>query len=70
MVGMRYQQINADHTVFYKQHGGHTTILAVYVDDMIVTSNNEKEIAQLKVRLGKNFEVKDLGYWVQMQGSQ
>jgi Reverse transcriptase (RNA-dependent DNA polymerase) len=61
MIGMGYQQINADYTVFYRQHGGHTTMLAVYVDDMIVTGNDEKEIAQLKVRLGKEFEVKDLG---------
>jgi uncharacterized Zn finger protein len=30
-------------------------MLAVYVDDMIVTDNDEKEITQLKVRLGKNF---------------
>jgi Reverse transcriptase (RNA-dependent DNA polymerase) len=61
IVSMRYQQINADHIVFYRQHGGRTTMLAVYVDDMIVTSNDEKEIAQLKMRLGKEFEVKDLG---------
>jgi Reverse transcriptase (RNA-dependent DNA polymerase) len=61
MVDMVYQQINADHTVFYRQHGGHTIILAVYVDDMFVTGNDEKEIAQLNVRLDKEFEVKDLG---------
>jgi hypothetical protein len=36
-------------------------MLAVYVDDMIVTGDDEEEIAQLKVRLGKEFEVKDLG---------
>jgi Reverse transcriptase (RNA-dependent DNA polymerase) len=35
-------------------------MLVVYVDDMIVTGNDEKEIAQLKVRLDKEFEVKDL----------
>jgi hypothetical protein len=34
-------------------------MLAVYVDDMIVTDNDEKEIAQLKVRLGKKFDVKN-----------
>jgi Reverse transcriptase (RNA-dependent DNA polymerase) len=53
MVCMRYQQINANHTVFYRQHGGHTIMFAVYVDDMIVIGNDEKEIAQLKVCLGK-----------------
>jgi Reverse transcriptase (RNA-dependent DNA polymerase) len=37
------------------------TMLAVYVDDMIITGDDEGEIAQLKARLGKEFEVKDLG---------
>ena len=61
MVGMGYQQTNADHTVFLRRRGAHTTMLAVYVDDMIITGDDESEIAQLKVRLGKEFEVKDLG---------
>ena len=61
MVNMGYQQINADHTVFFRQHGGHITMLAVYVDDMIITGDDEGEIAQLKAKLGKEFEVKDLG---------
>lgn len=61
MVGMGYQQINADHTVFFLQHGGHITIIAGYINDMIVTGNNKKEIAQLKVRLDKEIEVKDIG---------
>jgi Reverse transcriptase (RNA-dependent DNA polymerase) len=45
MVGMVYQAM----------------MLAIDVDDMIVTSNDEKEIDQLKVRLGKKIKVKDLG---------
>jgi Reverse transcriptase (RNA-dependent DNA polymerase) len=61
MVGMGYQQINADYTVFYRQYESHITMLAVYVDDMIITGNNEKEITHLKVRLNKEFEVKDFG---------
>ncbi|KAJ4737614.1 Transposon Ty1-H Gag-Pol polyprotein [Rhynchospora pubera] len=61
MVGMGYRQINADHTVFIRHHKGHCTMLAVYVDDIIITGDDEKEIAQLKVQLGKVFEVKDLG---------
>jgi Reverse transcriptase (RNA-dependent DNA polymerase) len=36
-------------------------MLAVYVDDMIITCDDEGEIAQLKVKLGKESEVKDLG---------
>ena len=61
MISMEYQQTNADHTVFFRQNGDHITMLAVYVDDMIITGDDQGEIGQLKVRLAKEFEVKDLG---------
>jgi Reverse transcriptase (RNA-dependent DNA polymerase) len=48
-------------TVFYREHGGHTTMLSVYIDDMIITNDDEKDIAQLNMRLSKEFEVKNLG---------
>ena len=59
IVAMGYQQTNAVHTEFFQQHKEHTTLLVVYVDDIIIIGNNEGEIAQLKVQLGKEFEVKD-----------
>jgi Reverse transcriptase (RNA-dependent DNA polymerase) len=55
MINMGYQRINADHTVFYRQHGGHTTLLVVYVDDIIITGDDDSEIAQLKAKFGKEF---------------
>jgi Reverse transcriptase (RNA-dependent DNA polymerase) len=61
LISLGYQQINANHTVFSRQHGGHITMLAVYVDDMIITGDDEGEITQLKAKLGKEFEVNDLG---------
>jgi Reverse transcriptase (RNA-dependent DNA polymerase) len=61
MVGMGYRQTNADHTVFFRRHGAHITVLAVYVDDMIISENDEGKIALLKKKLGKEFEMKDLG---------
>jgi hypothetical protein len=48
MVGMGYRQTNADHTVFFRRHGAHITVLAVYVDDMIISGNDEGEIVLLK----------------------
>jgi len=58
---MGYSQCNGDHTVFYKHQGSHITILAVYVDDIVITGDDVEEIKKLKERLGKAFEVKDLG---------
>jgi hypothetical protein len=58
---MGYGQCSGDHTVFYRYSKGKITILAVYVDDIIITGDNEGEIARLKKCLSKAFEVKDLG---------
>uniref|UniRef100_A0A8R7V940 Integrase catalytic domain-containing protein n=1 Tax=Triticum urartu TaxID=4572 RepID=A0A8R7V940_TRIUA len=59
---MGYRQSNADHTLFFKCQCDYITILLVYVDDIVITGNNEVEISQLKKMLAKSFEVKDMGY--------
>jgi Reverse transcriptase (RNA-dependent DNA polymerase) len=35
-------------------------MLVLYVYDVIITGDDEEEIAQLKVRLSKEFEIKNL----------
>jgi hypothetical protein len=47
--------------IFSRQYDGHITILIVYVDDMIIIENDEGEIAQLKAKLRKQFNIKDIG---------
>ena len=58
---MGYTQCNGDHTVFYKHRKTFITIMAVYVDDIVITGDDVEEIKRLKENLGKTFEVKDLG---------
>jgi hypothetical protein len=58
---MGYGQCNGDHTVFYKHSNQKITILAVYVDDIIIIGDDEAEIGRLKQCLSNAFEVKDLG---------
>lgn len=57
-----YKQSQADHTLFIKHHSqGKVTALIVYVDDIVLTSNDDGEIQNLKHRLANEFEIKDLG---------
>jgi hypothetical protein len=61
MCDMGYRQCNGDHTLFYCYIGNNITILAVYVDDIIITGDDTVKIVRLKEDLSKEFEVKDLG---------
>ncbi|XP_070672568.1 uncharacterized mitochondrial protein AtMg00810-like [Malus domestica] len=56
-----YRQGNADHTLFIKRMGSKVTLLVIYVDDMIVTSDDTEEIKGLQRYLSSEFEMKDLG---------
>ena len=61
LCAMGYKQCNGDHTVFYKHSRRKITVLAVYVDDIIISGDDEMEIKCLKGNLSREFEVKDLG---------
>ncbi|KAL6326914.1 hypothetical protein AAG906_012521 [Vitis piasezkii] len=57
-----YKQSQGDHTLFIKHSAlGGVTVLLVYVDDIIMTGNDEKEKHELKKRLATEFEIKELG---------
>eukprot|EP00253_Pinus_taeda_P017646 PITA_17646 len=51
-----------DATLFVKKVGKTVVYLVVYVDDLLMTGNNESYIASIKKELGKSFEMTDLGY--------
>nr|GEU30552.1 uncharacterized mitochondrial protein AtMg00810-like [Tanacetum cinerariifolium] len=56
-----YKQSNSDHTIFLRHRGDRVTCLIIYVDDMIITENDESEIKKLKEGLCAKFKMKDLG---------
>ena len=56
-----YKQVQSNHTLFYKHKNGKTTILIVYVDDIILTEDDKAEMERLKKKLALEFEMKDLG---------
>lgn len=57
---MVHTQCQADHTLFVKRKGGKNIVLIIYVDDIVITSNDEAEIRNLKHQLVRAFEIKDL----------
>ena len=57
-----YKQSQGDHTLFIKHSAiGGATALLVYVDDIIVIGNCEKEKHKVKQRLATEFEINELG---------
>ena len=46
-----YRQSNSDHTLFLRNSGNQITCLVIYVNDMVITGNNTKEIDRLRSKL-------------------
>ena len=51
----------ADSSLFVKRGISGTTIVLVYVDDIVITGNDQTEIIKLKKLLHEKFAIKDLG---------
>ncbi|KAA0037943.1 putative mitochondrial protein [Cucumis melo var. makuwa] len=57
-----YSQGHSDHTLFTKfSKIGKIAALIVYVDDIVLSGDDQTEINQLKQRMSDEFEIKDLG---------
>nr|CAN78328.1 hypothetical protein VITISV_034971 [Vitis vinifera] len=57
-----YNQGQSDHTMFFKHSSdGKIVVLIVYVDDIILTGDDEAKMINLKNTLSQEFEIKDLG---------
>ncbi|KAA0055577.1 Cysteine-rich RLK (RECEPTOR-like protein kinase) 8 [Cucumis melo var. makuwa] len=56
-----YSQGHSDHTLFTKVFETvKIAVLIVYVDDIVLSGDNQAEISQLKQRMGNEFEIKNL----------
>jgi len=52
--------MSSDHSIFVRYSSASTIILAVYVDDIVVTGDDHEGIIQLKAYLSFYFHMKDL----------
>ena len=61
LVGRNFKRTQSDPCVYIRQDQHHTEIVTVWVDDLLLFTNAEKRMKQLKRELGELFEVTDLG---------
>jgi hypothetical protein len=60
---LNFKHFNLDDaTLFVKKVGKTVAYLVVYVDDPLITGNNESYIASMKKELKKGFEMTVLGH--------
>lgn len=50
-----------EHAVYTKKDGKETLIVAVYVDDLLITGTNASIISDFKAQMDKHFEMSDMG---------
>ena len=63
-----FTRCQADHCCYFKKFDNNFIILLLYVDDMLVAGSDMQEIVNLKQKLSKQFEMKDLGAAKQILG--
>lgn len=61
LVSMGYEIFKNDYSLFLKSVGTSFTDVAVYTDDILLSENDDKEIASLILFLDTKFKIKDLG---------
>lgn len=61
LLNIGFVQSHADNSLFIRTNGGVFIALLIYVDDIVIATNNKEEAAALKVFLDSKFRLKDLG---------
>ena len=56
-----YKQCPHEHALYTKKSGGNVILVALYVDDLIFSGNNDEMIEEFKSTMTRKFEMTDLG---------
>ena len=56
-----YEQCKSDSCLYVRRVGDDMVIIALYVDDILIASNNKKMLRKEKVALKERFNMKDMG---------
>lgn len=58
---LEFTRCSKEASLYQKKRGGHLLIVAVYVDDLLVTGSDLSLIIEFKKEMGTKFEMSDLG---------
>lgn len=61
LLNLGYKKSDYESCVFFKNCSNHITVIAIYVDDFLIFTNDTHEKEKLKSELSKIFRIKDLG---------
>lgn len=61
LINIGFVQSKHDYVVFSQRKGKTFIALIIYVDDILITGNDEVDIKNLKEHLNRHFRIKDLG---------
>lgn len=56
-----FSMVEGDHCIYFKSVGANFTLLSLYVDDILIASNNKEMLKEVKTWLSSTFEMKDMG---------
>jgi hypothetical protein len=60
-VTIGFRMLDADHSLYVRKSDEGIVVITIYVDDLIVGGDNEKEVEHVKCLLKQKFDMKDLG---------
>ena len=61
LITIGFRRTHADHSVFVFERGASIIIIPVYVDDKLLTGNDEKTLDLVQSQIGKRFKASNLG---------
>jgi len=61
LVTIGFLMSDADHSLYVRKSDEGIVVIIIYVDDLIVGGDNEKEVEHVKRLLKQKFDMKDLG---------